>query len=159
MEEHEKIKHGLRKIYRLFRGIFALFSVILIFIIYLVYNPDKFSPKKGLPESEYLVVPEEDDYDKIENGIHLRTGLVEAEGLTEVINNCTNCHSAKLVIQNRMNTERWIATIRWMQGTQNLWDLGNNEEIIVNYLVTNYPPKKKGRREILTDIEWYALEQ
>ncbi|MGB5820395.1 MAG: monoheme cytochrome C, partial [Saonia sp.] len=75
------------------------------------------------------------------------------------VNNCTNCHSAKLVTQNRMNRERWIATIRWMQETQNLWDLGNNEEIIVNYLVTNYPPKKKGRREILTDIDWYDLQE
>jgi hypothetical protein len=28
----------------------------------------------------------------------------------------------------------------------------------VNYLVTNYPPKSKGRRENLSKIEWYALE-
>ncbi|TLP81711.1 monoheme cytochrome C [Maribacter sp. ACAM166] len=159
MEEHEKIRQGIRKIYRLFIGIFSLFAVLAIAIIYMLNNPDALSRKKNIPEAEYVAVPEEEDYDKIENGIHLRTGLLEAEGLTEVINNCTNCHSAKLVMQNRMNKERWIATIRWMQETQNLWDLGNNEEIIVNYLVTNYPSKKKGRREILTDIEWYALEQ
>lgn len=96
--------------------------------------------------------------DRIENGIHVRTGLIEAEGLMTVVNNCTNCHSALLVIQNRMNAERWIATIKWMQETQNLWDLGGNQEIIVNYLVTNYPPKEKGRREILTNIDWYELE-
>ena len=159
MEDHEKIRQGIRKIYRLFLGIFGLFVALLLFIIYLAYNPDAFSPKNSVPESEYVVVPEEDDYDKIENGIHVRTGLLEAEGLTEVVNNCTNCHSAKLVMQNRMNKERWIATIRWMQETQNLWDLGNNEEIIVNYLVTNYPPMKKGRREILTNIEWYELRE
>ena len=74
------------------------------------------------------------------------------------VNNCTNCHSAKVVTQNRMNTERWNATIKWMQETQNLWDLGGNQEVIVNYLVTNYPPIDKGRRMILTDIEWYELE-
>ena len=108
---------------------------------------------------EYLAVTEEDDFDKIENGIHIRTGLVDAEGLMTVVNNCTNCHSAKLVTQNRMNEERWISTIRWMQETQNLWDLGPNEEVIVNYLVTNYPPTKKGRREILKDIEWYELKE
>ena len=158
MEEHEKIRQGIRKIFRLFAGIFTLFVALLLFIIYMVYNPDAFSSKNNVPEQEYVVVPEEDDYDKIENGIHVRTGLVEALGLKEVVNNCTNCHSAKLVTQNRMNKERWIATIRWMQETQNLWDLGNNEDIIVNYLVTNYPPKKKGRREILTNVEWYELQ-
>ena len=62
--------------------------------------------------------------DRIENGIHVRTGLIDAEGLMTVVNNCTTCHSAKLVIQNRMNKERWNATIQWMQETQNLWDLG-----------------------------------
>ena len=102
---------------------------------------------------------EHPDPDKIENGIHLRTGLREAEGLTEVINNCTNCHSAQLVIQNRMSEERWAATIRWMQETQGLWDLGKNEEIIINYLVTNYPPEQKGRRQILADIDWYELKE
>ena len=75
-----------------------------------------------------------------------------------VVNNCTNCHSAKLVIQNRMNKERWLATIKWMQETQGLWDLRDNQEIIVNYLVTNYPPIEKGRRENLTNIEWYEIE-
>ena len=98
------------------------------------------------------------DEDKIENGIHLRTGLIEAEGLMTVVNNCTNCHSSKLVTQNRMSAESWNATIKWMQKTQNLWDLGGNQEIIVNYLVKNYPVKAKGRRSILTDIEWYTLE-
>ena len=75
-----------------------------------------------------------------------------------VVNNCTNCHSAKLVIQNRMNKERWNATIKWMQETQNLWDLGGNQEIIVNYLVSNYPPEEKGRRMNLSNIDWYALK-
>ena len=97
------------------------------------------------------------DEDAIENGIHIRTGFVDAEGLMTVVNNCTNCHSAKLVIQNRMNRARWEATIQWMQETQNLWDLGGNKEIIVNYLVTNYPPIDKGRRENLTNIEWYEV--
>ena len=99
------------------------------------------------------------DENRIENGIHVRTGLIEAEGLmTVVVNNCTNCHSSKIIIQNRMNAERWNATITWMQETQNLWNLGKNQEVIVNYLVTNYPPTKKGRRENLSNIDWYVLE-
>ena len=56
-----------------------------------------------------------------------------------------------------MNKERWDATIRWMQETQNLWDLGENQEVIVNYLVKNYPVYSKGRRENLSQIEWYDL--
>ena len=98
------------------------------------------------------------DEDRIENGIHVRTGLKDAEGLMTVVNNCTNCHSAKLITQNCMSADRWNATIKWMQETQNLWDLGDNQEIIVNYLVTQYPQENFGRRKALTNIEWYALE-
>ena len=57
-----------------------------------------------------------------------------------------------------MNTEGWNTTIKWMQETQNLWDLGGNQEIIVNYLVKNYPPIAKGRRLVLSDIDWYELK-
>ena len=100
-----------------------------------------------------------EDWNRIENGIHVRTGLKEDEGLMTVVTHCTACHSAQLVIQNRMNEERWNATIRWMQETQNLWDLGENQKVIVDYLVRNYPPTEKGRRENLKDIEWYELNE
>lgn len=101
---------------------------------------------------------EEENFDKIENGIHIRTGLVDAEGLMTVVSNCTTCHSAKLLTQNRMTAEGWNETIKWMQEKQGLWDLGDNQEVIVNYLVTNYPYKKKGRRPRLENIEWYELK-
>ena len=100
----------------------------------------------------------EEEWDKIENGIHVRTGLKDAEGLMTVVSNCTSCHSAKLLTQNRMSAARWDETIKWMQETQGLWELGGNKEIIINYLVTNYPFKKKGRRPKLENIEWYELE-
>lgn len=101
---------------------------------------------------------DEEEWDKIENGVHVRTGLVDAEGLMTVVSNCTSCHSAKIITQNRMTAERWNETIKWMQETQGLWELGKNKEIIINYLVANYPSKKKGRRMILENIEWYELE-
>ena len=157
MQEHDKFKQHVKAIYRLMAGLFGLFIVAVTGILFLLSNPDWTRKKATEIEPEYVTIQESDDFDKIENGVHVRTGLIEADGLMTVVNNCTNCHSAKLVTQNRMNEERWIATIRWMQETQNLWDLGGNEAIIVNYLVTNYPPKKKGRREILSDIEWYDL--
>ena len=158
MEEHLKFKEQVKSIYRVLATLLLLAGVITITIMYLMSDPTLSLFKKSPPEAEYVIAPIEVDEDKIENGIHIRTGLIEAEGLMEVVYNCTNCHSSKLVIQNRMNKESWIATIRWMQKTQNLADLGLNEEIIVNYLVANYPPTKKGRREILSNIEWYNLE-
>ena len=139
--------------------IFAMFMVVGGFLVYLMIDPtlSAFSPE---PEALVVVTPpEEDDFDKIENGIHLRTGFVEGEGLMTVVNNCTNCHSAKLVTQNRMNAEGWRSTIKWMQETQNLWDLGKNEDIIVAYLATYYAPGEKGRRQNLENIQWYALEE
>ena len=149
MSEHRNFRKISRRLYRLLIVVcvLALASGILI-----VYVNDGFNS-----EGEYTVA--DNDPDRIENGVHVRTGLVDAPGLQETVNNCTNCHSAKLVIQNRMSAERWHATIRWMQETQNLWPLGEREEVIVNYLVTNYPPKEKGRREALGDVEWYALDE
>ena len=95
----------------------------------------------------------------IVNGIHVPTGLKDDDGLMTVVAHCTACHSAQLIIQNRMNKERWNATIRWMQDTQNLWDLGDNQEVIVDYLIKNYPLQKKGRRENLDPVEWYELSE
>lgn len=147
---------------KIFKKAYRLILLAIVFLIlwggmigYYMIDPNltAFAPEKVAAPVTVAV-----DRDKIENGIHVRTGLVEAEGLMTVVNNCTNCHSSKLIIQNRMNTERWNATIKWMQETQNLWDLGDNQAVIVNYLVTNYPPKAKGRRENLSEIDWYVLE-
>lgn len=155
MTKEEEFKKYAKKVYHLMILIFSILIIIAGATIYYINDPN-FSAFKNSPE--LVITPQEVDEDLIENGIHARTGLIDAEGLMTVVNNCTNCHSAKLVIQNRMSAERWNETIKWMQETQNLWDLGDNKEIIVNYLVTNYPVVDKGRRENLTNIEWYDLE-
>ena len=143
---------GIEKAERLVKIAILLLSSATLILLVLIVDPQLtfFNPKKAATIQI--------DEDKIENGIHVRTGFVNAEGLMTVVNNCTNCHSSKLVIQNRMNKERWDATIKWMQETQNLWDLGENQEVIVNYLVANYPPVEKGRRASLTNIDWYELK-
>jgi len=154
MSEQNKFWKSSRRIYRflIVVCVLALVSGIVIF-----YLNDGGTDIDENGENEYTTFS--DDYpDRIENGIHVRTGLKDAPGLQETVNNCTSCHSAKLVMQNRMSAERWHATIRWMQETQKLWPLGENEDIIVDYLVTNYPPKNKGRRENLTDVDWYELK-
>ena len=157
MDKQTQFTQQVKMMYRLLTIVFIMIGIITLAGIYLIADPTLSLFKKNATEIAYTMVEEEED--KIENGIHVRTGLIEAEGLTEVVNNCTNCHSAKLITQNRMTAERWVTTIRWMQETQNLWDLGDKEKIIIDYLVTNYPPSKKGRREILSDIEWYELQE
>lgn len=131
--------------------------VILTFVVILFsvsYLEESFSKKNGPVE-----VDKKSQNDQIKDGIHIPTGLKEGEGLMTVVAHCTACHSAQLITQNRMNKERWNATIRWMQETQNLWELGENQEVIVNYLVENYPVSVKGRRENLQNIEWYELSE
>ncbi|WP_411895968.1 monoheme cytochrome C [Winogradskyella sp. A2] len=157
MGKEPSFNSQVRSIYQLLMVLFLLFVIAGGSLIYYVNNPGAFSFKKK--SNNLVAIPIEDDSDRIENGIHLRTGLIEAEGLMTVVNNCTNCHSAKLVTQNRMSADSWNSTIKWMQETQNLWDLGGNQEIIVNYLVANYPPIAKGRRMILTNVDWYELEE
>lgn len=96
--------------------------------------------------------------DLVKDGIHVSTGLIANEGMMLVVQNCTSCHSSKMITQNRATKEGWKSMIKWMQQTQNLWDLGANEEKIITYLATNYAPQKKGRRARLSNIEWYELE-
>ncbi|MCH7402786.1 cytochrome C [Belliella kenyensis] len=83
-------------------------------------------------------------------------GLVEGEGLQLVLTHCTNCHSAKLITQNRFTKEGWIQVIRWMQSTQGLWELGDAEAEIVTYLSKHFAPEARGRRAPL-EVEWYDL--
>ena len=140
MSNEEIFKKYIKKLYWLTTIFSSLFIITGGLLVFYSVNPSFFNFKKETTVNTVSV--EEDDYDKIENGIHVRTGLIEAEGLTAVVNNCTNCHSAKLVIQNRMNKERWNSTIRWMHDTKNLWDLGKNTDQIENDLKRKAPPVK-----------------
>lgn len=156
MDQQDFFKDTIKAVHRILMTAFAFVGIVAVLLIFVMIDPDMSSLKSN-PGSEYVVV-EEVDEDRIVDGIHEASGLIDAEGLMTVVNNCTNCHSARIIIQNRMNEERWAATIDWMQETQNLWDLGGNEEIIIQYLVKNYPPKKVGRRAALTNIDWYELK-
>ena len=148
----------IEKVKRVYFVLFVLFGLLLIgssSLIYKIFNPSPLLFIEGNSTEDYIIV---EDFDKIEKGIHLATGFKDDEGLQMVIASCTPCHSAKLVTQNRATKEGWTSIIRWMQETQNLWDLGQNEDVITTYLAKNYGPEAKGRREILEDIEWYDLE-
>ena len=112
--------------------------------------------------SDPLVKPQEGTsrvrLDTTKKGLDPTTGLVIDEGLDMVRAHCTACHSSKLITQFGGTREVWIEKIRWMQRTQNLWDLGESEPPILDYLVKHYGPVDAfDRREPLKDIEWYKL--
>ncbi len=140
-------------------GLMMVFLVISVIglILMVQYQPEILAgwfadSKEEVVAQEDVPVDVEWTSEKLEE-----VGLVEGEGLQLVLANCTNCHSAKLVTQNRFTREGWIQVIRWMQETQGFWDLGPNEDPIVDYLSTHFAPEAKGRRKPL-EVEWYSLE-
>ena len=82
-----------------------------------------------------------------EPGIDPLTGLRMTGDWQLVRNNCVGCHSAKLITQQSGTESRWLAIIRWMQATQNLWQFDPDvEKKIIRYLAANYPPQEDRRR-------------
>ena len=149
--KEEKLINTLHSVYLVLKSIFwvllLLLSIVVILGGSLFFSGSQRMVYSESPKEEFVVV----------DGVHLETGLIDSPGVTLVINNCTTCHSAQLIIQNKMKLEGWKSTIRWMQETQNLWDLGENEQTILEYLALNYGPDSFGRRKNLENIEWYQL--
>ena len=156
----QELRSIIKKINGILKSIVFMIILILFMAIYIGY--EIYPSWQPASQTQKIVVKAPGTTaaraSGIINGIHQRTGLVEGKGLQLVIQNCTSCHSAKLIIQNRMDKERWANTIKWMQETQNLWDLGESEEAILDYLATHYAPERKGRRSQLANIKWYELE-
>ena len=144
------------------RFIFFLIVVSICFLLYDAFkNEVHFSFNQvSKEEINSRMLASDIDDDRIENGIHLATGLVYTDDFELIRGTCTSCHSAQIIIQNRATKEGWTEMIKWMQETQGLWDLGSNEEIIVDYLAEHYSPKDVGRRPNLDmeAIEWYMLK-
>ena len=75
------------------------------------------------------------------------TGLRMTSDWELVRNNCTACHSSKLITQQRGSEAQWLGMIRWMQKKQNLWPFDpDTEGRIIAYLAENYPPHADRRR-------------
>ena len=80
-------------------------------------------------------------------GIDPDTGLVTEPGWEDVRAHCGSCHSFGLVTRQRADRATWLAMIRWMQDTQNLWALpADVEGRILDYLADQYPPGDHHRR-------------
>ena len=96
--------------------------------------------------------------DTTKKGLDPTTGFVIDDGIDLMRAHCTGCHSSKMITQYRASREVWLEKIRWMQRTQNLWDLGEAEPKILDYLARHYGPADSyERRQPLKDIEWYRL--
>lgn len=75
------------------------------------------------------------------------TGLSMAEDWELVRNNCSACHSTRLITQQRGTAAQWLGMIRWMQEKQNLWAFDPDTEArIIAYLAENYAPSEERRR-------------
>lgn len=87
------------------------------------------------------------------------TGLIVDENLYMVKAQCTGCHSTKLIMANHFTRDGWKQKIRWMQANHNLWELGDTEKQVLDYLEKNYAPLPMvSRRAPLKDIQWYDLK-
>ncbi len=151
------MKEPIDLLARLFNMIIALtllVAFLLVTVLFVNKNPiwldslSKAPAKQSVNQAAKL---------EIVDGIHEPTGLLDGPGMDLVIRHCTGCHSAKLITQNRATARGWEGTIHWMQETQGLWDLGENEDEIINYLATFYAPEDVGRRKNLEVTEWYEL--
>lgn len=61
--------------------------------------------------------------------------LPEGPNRAVVEETCTACHSAAIILQNRMSRQRWDETITWMQDKQGLGMLSPKIRIeILDYL-------------------------
>ena len=159
MTEEEK-RSQLLKLARLSINFsLSLIAVGVLVIILIIYPPNfgssnAIEPKLTESKSEFSI-----DSTEIKNGIHVPSGLIADEGFELVLKTCVVCHSIEVVKQNRATKEGWKNMLVWMQETQGLWDLGEDEEPILNYLAKNYAPTNSGRRKNLENIVWYNLKE
>jgi len=88
-----------------------------------------------------------------------QSGLIIDSGYNTVKKQCTICHSAQLISQNKASYREWLKTIRWMQKEQGMRELSQqDEELILKYLTKHYSPKQSSRRAVLSVEKWHPLK-
>ncbi|WP_159472595.1 hypothetical protein [Dyadobacter sp. 3J3] len=136
-------------------------QIKIIFIIFLVLgitlssfrrDADSEIPKKNISQLSRISLSDTTKKDP-------ETGLIVDENLYMVKAQCTGCHSTKLIMANHFTRDGWKQKIRWMQANHNLWELGDTEKQVLDYLEKNYAPVQMvSRRAPLKDIQWYDLK-
>ena len=73
--------------------------------------------------------------------------LIADDGWELAFAHCSACHSLQLVTSNRGDRDTWLRLIRWMQDSQNLWEIEPvSEARLLDYLARNYGPEDSVRR-------------
>jgi len=116
----------------------ALLTLLTTALLFTACSKNE-APTEPAPTSE-PVVAAEPEIDPV-------TGFKMTGDWEIVRGNCTACHSARLITQQRGTAQQWLAMIRWMQKKQNLWQFDpGTEGRIIAYLAENYPPEAARRR-------------
>lgn len=112
-------------------------------------------------DSSSIISSEVDEYvinpDQI-GQIDPESGLIMDHYWELAKSQCTGCHSAALVIQTKASRDGWKEMITWMQKSQNLWDLGENENYILDYLEKNYGMPDPHHLQAIHVDEWYEIK-
>ncbi len=145
----EELKKKVQLLTNVLLVLFIITSGVFFLTIYSMF----YKPKPEISLGDFSEIEAH-----IENGIDLESGLLATGNYELVKKNCTPCHSGKLIVQNKATREGWKSMINWMQETQGLWDLGENQDEILDYLESCYGPEKIGRRKNLENIDWYELQ-
>lgn len=72
--------------------------------------------------------------------------------------NCTQCHSERLLIQQQLDRKDWLKAIRRMQSKENLWDLGDAESKILDYLSTYYGASDRSKKQRVRRAQLQPVE-
>jgi len=152
MKELDHILKAVRNLVWFALSLSAL--VVLILMLRLGYIQ---LPVEEIPVEAAVVEAVSEELPGEIGSLDTESGLIVDIGFTVVKAQCGACHSTKLVAQNAFSREGWTEVIRWMQEKQNLWDLGEQEAVVLDYLEKNYAPKNMGRRKNLENIDWYEL--
>jgi hypothetical protein len=147
-DQNDFIKTIQYSLQLLFTGILGLLALLFVITLSIFYPPED---SQSSATATTVV-------SRTNATIEEPSVLADDPNIDIIKTNCTACHSAKLIVQNRATREGWKSMIVWMQKNQKLWDLGNNEDLILDYLAKNYAPEDKGRRSNLKEIEWYQLD-
>jgi len=137
---------------------FAIIVLLAVSIWYLAGAPG-LSKAQTQPAVISVDSNTEEEFEGYEVGsIDEKSGLIVDKHWEVTRVNCTSCHSATLITQFAATRQEWLETIKWMQETQNLWDLGENEEKILDYLEKNYGTSNQSRRKPIEIVEWYEIQ-
>jgi hypothetical protein len=140
---------------------FLIWGVVLVLIFILVGGSFVlFFQSNEIQYIEQMSSDEEWEEDEFEivNGQEVTTGLLVDKNWTLIKRHCTQCHTTKIITQNRASREGWENMISWMQETQNLWDLGEDHDGVIDYLTRNYGIVKNGIYSELIIEDWYEIE-